>query len=85
MGTRGMLQTRRTLRCAASVMSDPTQRKNFHEQYGGEYYTADPDRIFSDPSVDIVSIATSHSSHADLGGCCPLMPESISIWRSRWQ
>ena len=40
--------------------------KSFHEQYGGDYYTTDPDRVFSDPSVDIVSIATSHSSHADL-------------------
>ena len=40
--------------------------KGFQEQYGGDYYTTDPDRVFADPSVDIVSIATSHSSHADL-------------------
>ena len=36
------------------------------EQFGGEYHTTDPERIFADPQVDIVSIATSHSSHADL-------------------
>jgi predicted dehydrogenase len=46
------------------VRTDSAQR--FHEQYGGEYHTTDPERVFSDPSVDIVSIATSHNSHAEL-------------------
>ena len=36
------------------------------EQYPGSYHTTDPDRIFADPEVDIVSIATSHQSHAEL-------------------
>ena len=40
--------------------------RRFHEECGGEYHTTDPERIFTDPLVDIVSIATSHSSHADL-------------------
>jgi len=40
--------------------------KRFFEQYGGEYHTTDASRIFADPLVDIISIATSHSSHADL-------------------
>ena len=40
--------------------------RHFHVEYGGEYHTTDPERIFADPAVDIVSIATSHSSHADL-------------------
>ena len=40
--------------------------KRFQEQYGGEYYTTDADRVFADPSVDVVSIATFHDSHADL-------------------
>ena len=35
-------------------------------QHGAEYATTDPERVFADPAVDIVSIATSHSSHADL-------------------
>ncbi len=39
--------------------------RNLSEQYGGAY-TTDPDEIFSDPQVDIISIATSHQSHADL-------------------
>lgn len=40
--------------------------ERFHQKYGGAYHTTDPERIFTDPSVDIVSIATSHHSHADL-------------------
>jgi predicted dehydrogenase len=40
--------------------------RRFHGEYGGEYHTTDAERIFTDPLVDIVSIATSHSSHADL-------------------
>ena len=40
--------------------------EHFHQKYDGSYYTTDPERIFTDPSVDIVSIATSHHSHADL-------------------
>ncbi len=35
-------------------------------QHGAEYATTDPERVFADPSIDIVSIATSHSSHAEL-------------------
>ena len=40
--------------------------ERFHQKYGGSYYTTDPERIFTDSSIDIVSIATSHHSHADL-------------------
>ena len=40
--------------------------RRFHRDYGGDYHTTDPDRIFTDPAVDIVSIATSHGSHAEL-------------------
>ena len=40
--------------------------ERFCEQYHGVYHTCDPDEIFSDPQVDVVSIATSHQSHADL-------------------
>ncbi len=35
-------------------------------QHGAEYATTDPERVIADPGVDIVSIATSHSSHAEL-------------------
>ena len=40
--------------------------KRFHREYGGEYHTTNPEHIFADPAVDIVSIATSHGSHAEL-------------------
>jgi len=40
--------------------------EQLQQQYGAEYATTDPARVFADPAVDIVSIATSHSSHADL-------------------
>ena len=39
---------------------------DFCARHGGAYHTTDPEEIFSDPEVDIVSIATSHQSHADL-------------------
>ena len=38
----------------------------YYEQFEGDYYTTYPTRIFSDPDVDIVTIATSHGTHADL-------------------
>ena len=40
--------------------------KRFHDEYGGEYHTTDPGRIFADPLVDIVSIAMSHNSHVGI-------------------
>jgi len=38
----------------------------FKQAYGGEYATDDPERVFSDPSVDAVLIATWHDTHAPL-------------------
>ncbi len=40
--------------------------EQLQQQHGAEFATTDPERVFADPSVDIVSIATSHSSHAEL-------------------
>lgn len=34
--------------------------------FDGAWYTEEPDYIFSDPAVDVVSIATAHDSHAEL-------------------
>ena len=48
----------------SDVKADAARR--FHETYGGAYHTTDPQRVFSDPAVDIVSIATPHDSHAEL-------------------
>ena len=38
----------------------------YYEQYEGGYYTTDPARIFADPDVEIVTIATTHGTHAEL-------------------
>lgn len=50
--------------------------ERFHQKYGGSYYTTDPERIFTDSSIDIVSIATSHRS-----GCCRLQCKKTSVLR----
>ena len=62
---RGAKSTPDVVVCAfCDIRADSAKR--FHEEYGGGYHTTDPDRILADPQVDIVSIATSHSSHTDL-------------------
>ena len=38
----------------------------YYEQFEGGYHTTDPTRIFADPDVEIVTIATTHGTHADL-------------------
>ena len=35
-------------------------------EHDGAWHTTDPVRVFSDPEIDVVSIATAHDSHADL-------------------
>lgn len=34
-------------------------------RYGGRYATADPDRVFGDPDIDVVYICTRHDSHVE--------------------
>ena len=64
--TLGGHRLRRGLRYEAFCDAQADAARRFHGEYGGEYYTTDPERIFSDPAVKIVSIATSHGSHAEL-------------------
>lgn len=35
------------------------------ESYKLDYYTDDPNKIFSDPRIDLVFVASNHASHAD--------------------
>ncbi len=35
-------------------------------EHDGAWHTTDPARLFADPDIDILSIATSHDSHAEL-------------------
>ena len=36
---------------------------SFYQRYGLDYYTTDPDEFFADPAIDLVFIASNHSSH----------------------
>ena len=38
----------------------------FRSDFGGKYHTVDPERVFEDPDVDAVIIATHHDSHTPL-------------------
>lgn len=40
--------------------------RKLHAQFGGDYATTDPERIFRDDSIHAVYITTQHDSHADL-------------------
>ena len=40
--------------------------EKFHSDYGGTYYTDDPQKLLNDDRVDAVLIATRHDSHRDL-------------------
>lgn len=39
--------------------------EKFRAEFKGEYATTDPERIFSDPTLDVVYITTWHDTHAD--------------------
>ncbi len=40
--------------------------RRFHSDFGGRYFTDDPQRVLNDDRVDAVLIATRHDSHKDL-------------------
>lgn len=45
---------------------DPQAAERLAAEHGGAVHTTDPERLFSDPAIDVLSIATAHDSHADL-------------------
>ena len=45
---------------------DAEAASRYYEQFQGNYYTTDPARVFADPDVEIVTIATTHGTHAEL-------------------
>jgi myo-inositol 2-dehydrogenase/D-chiro-inositol 1-dehydrogenase len=44
----------------------PAAAERFRHEFGGDYATADPERVLRDPAVDAVLIATHHDSHPGL-------------------
>lgn len=53
------------LRVAAYCDIFEQNAENLLKEYGGDYATADVDRIFNDPSIDAVYITTQHDTHAE--------------------
>ena len=45
---------------------EPKSSSSLAGEHEGTWHTTDPNRVFSDPGVDLVSIATAHDSHAEL-------------------
>jgi myo-inositol 2-dehydrogenase/D-chiro-inositol 1-dehydrogenase len=54
------------VRVAAHADLNPAAAEVFQRDFGGVYATADPQRIFEDPEIDAVIIATHHDSHTPL-------------------
>ena len=44
----------------------PEAAAKFHDQHGGDFHTDDLARVLEDPTIEVVTIATSHGSHAEL-------------------
>ncbi len=42
----------------------PDRAEQLRREFGGDYATADVDRIFNDPTIDAVYICTHHDTHA---------------------
>src|SRR4051812_13500359 len=44
---------------------DVNHAASLFERYGLDYYTADPNRVITDPQIDLVYVASNHASHAE--------------------
>lgn len=53
-------------RLYAAVDINPASAQSIAEASGAEYWTDDVEKVFSDPAVEVVFIATPHHTHADL-------------------
>ena len=53
----------RVIRGAMDI--DICKAASLYEHYGLRYYTDDPEKIASDPAIDLVCIASDHATHAE--------------------
>ena len=53
----------RVIRGAMDI--DTNRAASLYEKYGLRYYANDADRVISDPSIDLIYIASNHASHAE--------------------
>jgi predicted dehydrogenase len=49
----------------AAMDIDPNRAASLFEKHGLNYYSTDAERVISDPSIDLVFIASNHASHAE--------------------
>jgi predicted dehydrogenase len=52
------------IRAVADIREEAA--RSYHQQYGSEYWTTTPRRLFDDPALDAVLICTYPTSHAEL-------------------
>jgi predicted dehydrogenase len=52
---------------------------SFYQKYKLNYYTNDAEELISDPAIDIVYVASNHSSHADYAIRCLEQGKSVHI------
>ncbi len=53
----------RVIRAAADI--DINKAASLYQAYGLRYYSADADRIINDPAIDLIYIASNHSTHVE--------------------
>ena len=50
---------------AAFCDVDGARAEQLRQEFGGDYATSDPEKIFSDPNINVVYICTHHDTHAE--------------------
>jgi myo-inositol 2-dehydrogenase / D-chiro-inositol 1-dehydrogenase len=63
----------------AYVDTNPAAAERFLRDFGGSYATCDAGRIFGDPAIDAVIIATHHDSHTALALCAAAARKHILL------
>lgn len=58
---------------------DVHKAASLYQQYGLSYYTDDPEKILSDPAIDLVYIASNHASHAEYAIAALARGKSVHI------
>jgi predicted dehydrogenase len=53
----------KVIRCVAD--HDIHRAASMYKRYGADYYTADVGELLDDPAIEVVYVASNHSSHAD--------------------
>ena len=60
-----MVQQVGGMKMAAFCDVDGARAEQFRQEFQGDYATSDPEKIFSDPGINVVYICTHHDTHAE--------------------